>query len=222
MKPPWREDVGILPWLALIFLALAVILLFKSNYLSKDAFKNDKDFYAALSSLVTILVLTLGAGLSYIRFFKGRTLQPKINLELKAGVVQVKDENLHWIEVEIKNSGSVTIWHYKTTIVASLIKAAITCKVDVTDFVNAYDPLQQILLIDVGESAYEHALLLVPREVDVVSFQVEVRDKGGDESGHSWMRVITVKNLDLNQTKDSPIVFPKGAVRLADERDSQH
>jgi hypothetical protein len=192
MKRPWQEDTGALPWLFLLVLILGFGVLFKNHYLTKEAIKSDKDFYAALSSVATLFFLMIGGALSYIRFFKGRTLRSKINLELKTGIISLNDNFLHWVEVEIKNSGSVTIWHYQTQIIAVLRKNSITCKVDVTDFIPSYDPNSGIPLIDAGESSYEHAFLEVPKEVDVASFQVTITDK----YNHQWTRSITSKNSE--------------------------
>src|SRR5205085_1272201 len=157
------------PWLFLFVLVLGVGVLVKGHYLTKEVISHDKDFYAALSSIAALCFLMVGGVLSYIRFFKGRTLRPKMILELKTGTIQLSEHFLHWIEVEIKNSGSVTIWHYRTHITATLRKNSIFCKVDVTDFLPSYDPDSQIPLIDAGESSYEHAFLEVPKEVDVVT-----------------------------------------------------
>lgn len=192
MKRPWDEDKGFLPWLFLAVLVLGIGVLFKNQYLTKEAVKSDKDFYAALSSIATLGFLVVGGALSYIRFFKGRTLRSKINLELKTGIISLKDHFLHWVEVEIKNSGSVTIWHYQTQIIAALRKNSISCKVEVTDYIPSHDPNSGILLIDAGESSYEQGFLEVPKDVEVVSFQVTITDK----YNHTWTRAITSKNAE--------------------------
>lgn len=192
MKRPWQEDKGWLPWLFLLVLVLSIGVLFKSRYLTKELLKADKDFYAALSSIATVCFLVVGGALSYIRFFKGRTLRSKMNLELKTGVIPLKEQFLHWVEAEIKNTGSVTIWDYQTQIVATLRKNSISCEIPVTDYVPSFDPNTGILLIDAGESSYEHAFMEVPKEVEVVSFQVTITDK----YNHKWTRSIMSKNSE--------------------------
>lgn len=192
MRPPWREDTGILPWLFLLALVLGIALLVKDGYLTQATFKDNKDSFAAVASLTTACVLLLGGFLSYVRFFKGRTLKSKLNLELKAGSAPASGGYLHWVEAEIKNTGTVTVWHYRVKATAILHKGLIACSVEVGDFIQPPDASRRYTLIDVGESAYEQAFLLVPEEVDAVTFIVEVSDK----SDHLWTRSVTAKNVE--------------------------
>jgi hypothetical protein len=196
MHPPWKEDSWALPGLLLLVSVLGSAYLFKSNYISKEAIKADKDFYTAISSLATLSVFAIGGALSYIRFFKGRTLAAKMNLGLKSGMISGPANNLHWLELEMTNTGSVTVWHYKIRIKAILMKGDYTCACDIADFISPPEEAGEVL-VDVGESAYEQAYIVVPKEVDAVTLQAIVIDK----YRHVWYRSITVNNKEMDSTQ---------------------
>jgi hypothetical protein len=120
MKPPWRESTGIIPWLILIAALLAIILTFKNRLFTKAYLIDNKEILNFISEAITSFVIFVGGILSYIRFFKGRILKPKLLIKANSGTLKAADDIQHWIETDFKNIGNVAIWNYDTTIYATI------------------------------------------------------------------------------------------------------
>ena len=57
------------------------------------------------------MILTFGAIASYFRFFKGRTLSPRLTINAAVEVFPIDaTRTLHVLSVDVKNVGSVAIW----------------------------------------------------------------------------------------------------------------
>jgi hypothetical protein len=190
MRKPWHESSGVIPWLIIVALLLLLAFLIKKGDVTSTALINNKDVIdVGLKVITSIFFITAGT-LSYIRFFKGRTLQAKLIITPTCGTIQKPDDILHWIEVEIRNTGSVSVWNYTINITAK-VHGKEDHHLCVTDFVPLPKDLQKHEhLIDVGESAFEHAFLSVPCEAFAVTFQILVYD----QSKAAWTRCITVSN----------------------------
>jgi hypothetical protein len=137
------------------------------------------------------MVVVIAAGiLAYIKFFGVHTLRPKLILNMQSGLIPVDKKLLHWIEVEVKNIGSNLIWNYGMKIYA-IYNGTPDATEEITEFVSAPSNLRiKEQFIDVGESAFEYALLFVPPHVSAVTFQAVL----SDENGAFWTRCLTVKN----------------------------
>ena len=192
MKALWRESRGLIPWLGLVAFVLAVALLFEVGLLSPARLSRNKDFIDAGATIVTTALLIIGAVFSYLKFFKGRTLSPKLAISARSGALAEADGLRHWIEVSVENKGSVGIWNYNVTIDATL-HAAKSRTVTVTEFVEYPKETEgREKAIDIGETVYEHAFLSVPAYVHAVTFQIVVKD----QSNTIWWRSLTVKNAE--------------------------
>ncbi|MEZ5398371.1 MAG: hypothetical protein R2729_01805 [Bryobacteraceae bacterium] len=190
MKPPWYESAGLKEWLLLVIVVLLVAVGIKDGRISKASLSNDKDFFDAISKFVSVVAIIIGGSLSYFRFFRGRTFREKMVIIPSAGRVAVSNGNLHWLEVELKNTGSVAVWNYRLRVLAQLHGESEPIQ-EVHEFVKwPCDAEKREHLIDVGESSYEHALLFVPKDVSAVSFRIMV----GIENGTVWTRCVTVGN----------------------------
>lgn len=184
------EISGSISWLILLALALVICVLIKDGVISNSRLIANKDVIDVLSKIVTMLVLLVAGILSYIKFFGVNTLRPKLILKLQSGLVTVDKKLMHWIEVEIQNTGSNSIWNYGMKIYA-IYHGSTTTQEEVTEFVSAPHDLRiETQFVDVGESAFEHALLFVPPHVSAVTFQAVLID----ENGAFWTRCLTVKN----------------------------
>jgi hypothetical protein len=171
---------------------LVIAVLIKDGVLTKNRIVDNKELFDAISKIATILVLFIGGILSYVRFFKGRTLGPKLILKLQSGVVSVDKGLLHWIEIEIQNTGSVSIWNYDVKIYATY-HGTFASSDEITEFVYVPHDLEvQEHVVDVGESAFEHAFLVVLPHVNAVTFQVVLID----QNRTMWTRCLTVKNSE--------------------------
>jgi hypothetical protein len=184
------ESTSIAEWLAMIAVFFLLLVAFKTGKLTKTSLVNDKDFFDTLSKIATAITVSAGATLAYIKFFKGRLLSPKLVILPTAGVIQSSEYNLHWIEVEIKNTGTVSIWNYAVEIKAKTHGVEEPAK-EVTNFLQWDAGELGETSVDIGESSYEHAFLELPlTSVQAVTFQIAVYGNRGVR----WTRCLTVPN----------------------------
>jgi hypothetical protein len=199
MKPPWIESKGWLPWMLLMAAVLGVAVLIKEGRISTENLKQNKDAIEAASSIVTAAVVIIGGVLSYLKFFKGRLFKPKLILKPQFGIVPLNPQNLHWLDIEIENKGSVPIWNYKLQCRAvlrgdhgkanTIIELVPTVPTDTPD---------REYLVDVGESAFEHRVFYVPKSVEAVTIEIVLID----EAGTQWERFITTSNRQERKDHD--------------------
>lgn len=98
--------------LSIIAIALLVANAWKHHVLSVEWLKDQKDALAALNSIVTLLVFLAASIFSYYRFFRGRTLSLRADLDIDVSVHETPNEyNLHAYTVTAKNVGTSTIWN---------------------------------------------------------------------------------------------------------------
>jgi hypothetical protein len=183
-------------YIILLIVGLLCLLLI----LAKDTIQINKDFIDTLSKIITAGILIIGGVFSYLKFFKGRTLSPKLVISPKSGIVRDRKGYLHWIEVQIENKGSVAIWSYETSIYA-IFDGNIHSRVPISNFVPlpTKAKVKDERLVDVGESVFEHAFLVVPRNVYSITFQIEVKDK----KNNVWVRSLTVENPATESNNDN-------------------
>ena len=183
----------------LCIVAVVVVLaswLVGTGQVTKRSIAQDKDFFAAIASAVSLIAIVLGAAVSYLKFFRGRTLSPRLALVLADNPVKVTGGNLHALEIEIRNVGTVPVWDHSIEIFVQFHDEPSEPMRPVTDFaqwpVTTKDgkPLQNV--IDIAESAYEHAFYFVPARIQACTFRVTVTTPD-----HSrWSRCLTVGNYD--------------------------
>lgn len=190
MRPPWYDSLGLREWLLFGLVLLVIAVGIKDGRITKLTLAQDKDFLDSLSKVTSVVAIVAGGVLSYFRFFRGRTFSEKLILIPTSGTVVIPNGNLHWLEVEIKNLGSVAIWNHKIRILAQFHGDGESLH-EVTEFAKWQDGGGNTeTVIDVGESAYEHSYLFVPTDIQAVSFKISVRSGKRAE----WSRCLTVSN----------------------------
>src|SRR5262249_14530219 len=103
--------------------------------------------------------IVIGGIFSYLRFFKGRLLQPKLVISCETGMVPLQAHNLHWLDICIENKGSVAVWNY-TVRVDLFHHGSEQKRLDITNFLlDQRVDTDAERLIDVGESSYEHMVI---------------------------------------------------------------
>lgn len=174
----------------IIAIVLLLAVLFKEDIISISMVERKKDLIDSVSKLVTIVAIIVGGILSYLKFFKGRVLKPKLNIVPSVGFIELENENLHWIDLEIENKGSVAIWNYQLKVTATLHSCE-PKKIQIKNFISPAlsSPIQENL-IDVGESAFEHATFNVQKDIYAITFHISVTD----QSDSIWDRYITSAN----------------------------
>ncbi len=182
----WLRRNHALAWVILAIVVLSLASLIKEGLLSPDWLKKNQDLIGTTSTVITTALVVLAALASYFRFFHGRLLNPKLRIGTAYGLIEIDDGNLHWLDVELENTGPIALWGYNVTIVASFDQDnhhvhlhSLASKED------SGDPA-----IDPGETAYEHGTIKVPKEADFITFRIEVRSPAGT----TWDRCVTVSN----------------------------
>ena len=190
MKPIWYESKGLIPWLLLIIIVLIIAIIIKEGLVTTEILETNKDTFDVVSTIITILAIIIGGILSYIKFFKGRILKPKLNIIPTSGVIYQTDENFHWLDLELQNKGTVAIWNYYIEVFAKL-HGEKTTSIQINGFVE-HPNLKNINehLIDVGESSYEHLVFPVSKDIFAITYQILV----SIPSGSVWNRCLTVSN----------------------------
>lgn len=187
---PWLESKGYKPWLLLLLFALVIAVLFKRNTLSFTILEDHHNVLNGVYTITLIVVLIVGSIVSYLRFFKGRLWKPKLVISPTAGVVQLKDDNFHWIDIGLENKGSVAIWNYTVDLTADYhTKDTPGCQKP--EFHSMARSIREgELVIDIGETAFEHATIRVPKSVEVVTYKIVMTSSDGAK----WDRCITISN----------------------------
>jgi len=191
MKTTWLESHNIISWMYLIIIILLLAVLFKEGVISITSLVNKKELINSVSELVTIAAILIGGILSYLKYFKRRLFKPKLNIVPSVGLIELENDNLHWINLELENKGSAGIWNYKIKVIATL-HGNDTKDIEINNFFRPEK--YQENLIDVGESAYEHATLNIPKDIYAITFNISITDK----SGANWYRSITSANKTKN------------------------
>ena len=97
--------------LTLAALGLGIANLVKDGLITEAVLKEKKDAIEAAASIVTTVLILLGAIFSYFRFFRGRTLAVRAEISIEVSVHGTpRDSNLHAIRVLVKNVGASAIW----------------------------------------------------------------------------------------------------------------
>lgn len=194
-KTLWaRSQAPVVVVLSVIFALLCIAVLFKYNVISTATLAKNKDLIDVVSKVLTTAIIMFGAIASYFRFFRGRTLSPRLKMEANVSVFKATDtKNLHILSIVITNIGSVAIWNPQPY-AEILYHGNTNEKNDIID--EWWSPAQEdgsanrIPMIDTGEDAQYVVQRLVPKNVFAVTYFARV----GLESGHTWHRSVTVSN----------------------------
>jgi len=164
--------------------------MYKWGFVSAKLIVDNRELIDAIGAIITSCIIVLAALVSYFRFFKGRLLKPKMIIEPSYGVVELNDGTLHWIDIGIENKGSVAIWHYTVGLELKCHDDSVP-KPAIIDFHShrQFAPGKEHV-IDPGETAYEHATIRVPKNVEVITYRILVTNSQGSK----WDRCLTVSN----------------------------
>lgn len=190
---------------ALVALCLLLVLanIIKHGLLTWEELVRHKDALAAANSAVGIVVLCIGAILSYFRFFKGRTLSLRAELKLDIAVIEAPGERyLHAISLEVKNVGSATIWNPSPKIAAYTYTGENREFHSLTDQwdepLQQDDGIQRIAVLDSGETSSFLSHKVFDRSVWAVTYMASV----SCDSGDVWKRLATVENRPSKKSED--------------------
>ena len=178
------------PWIWILIAALIITLPFKADLISTDWLVDNKELIGVINMLVTSCVLILASLFSYHKFFKGRLLKPKMIIEPNVGVIELDHGNLHWIDIGLENKGAVAIWRYTLDLYPHYHTVGGPTPEAISFHSSQQNGVGKARVIDPGETAYEHAITKVPKEIEVVTYRILVKNSDGT----NWDRCITVSN----------------------------
>ncbi len=192
----WLSGKSSLPVLILVCVLLGIAVTFKFGNLDSSTITANKDLIDAIATIFSLFGFLVGGTLAYIRFFKGRVLKPKLDVEVQSSCIPSKTKNLHWIDVSIANKGSVAVWEYELWIywIAHSLDRnsmdALDNRTDMSDRIIQSSYKNGSSLIDVGETTFKHAVIELDKEPEAYTFEVILSDL----ENTIWRRCITVKN----------------------------
>ena len=185
----WRNRAFLIGALLLIALVESIGLLIKHSYLNAQILTVHKDTIDGVATVITTLLLIVGGILSYIRFFKGRTLSKKLNLNLDVNVLPCDEESyLQAVNLEISNVGSVAVWNPN-------LEIEIRCLgpegIQVRKVRNwSYPEGFNNDVIDPGETCSNHATEQISKKFFAVTYVATVTS----HIGSSWVSALTIPN----------------------------
>lgn len=195
MKWLTKHRETLVPLLVAAVLVLTLANLVRHEVLTASRLAGNKDSLAALSSAINIVVLLIGAVFSYYRFFRGRTFFSRAEVSITVDVIDTSEEfYLHFICIEIKNIGTLSIWNPLPTVEVTFegpqqIKPQLwnrwhEASVD-------QNKKEQFTVIDSGETASFVNYHRVAKSVWAVGYAAFVQA----ESGEIWKRAIMAPNI---------------------------
>lgn len=190
MKKPWYENSNVISVIVALSVLLLLFVPFKLDLITFSAIERKKDLIDSLSKIITVIFLISGGIFSYLRFFHRRILKPKIDLQFNTTFHALNEINIHSIEIIIKNKGSVAVWNYDIEIY-SIYHPGSQISTDISSFVLSSNIDEIAHLVEVGETAFEHAIIEISKIPAALTFQVILTD----DQGNQWRRCMTISNV---------------------------
>ena len=181
--------------LTLLLIALTLANAWKYRIVSAEWFTEQKDALSALNSIVTMLILMAGAVFSYYRFFRGRTLSLRTELNVNVSVHQTPEQyRIHAITLTVKNVGSSTIWNPKPLIALHIHgPKGVAERREITDWWEEEASSEHLApVIDSGETVTFFAQQRIPDGAWAVTYSASLRADQGDV----WHVSKTVSNKE--------------------------
>lgn len=173
---------------------LLVAVAFRYGLIRASTLVQNKDLIDVGTKLLGASILVFGAIASYFRFFKGRTLSPRLTISATVEVLPIDGaRNLHILSVEVRNVGSVAVWGLEPRVEIHFHGSQERTEEDIG---NWWTPLEQVdgkkrlHMLDTDESSQFVVHRKVPAEYWAVTYFTRV----GLSSGHSWHRIVTASN----------------------------
>jgi hypothetical protein len=189
-----RHRESIILGLTLLVAGLLLANLIRHGILSASALSQSKDALSALQSAVQILFIVLGAIFSYYRFFRGRTFVSRAIVDVDVAVIETtRTYTLHWVTLEFKNLGTVSVWAPRPEVIVRLTGPTGTSVETWDDWREAStgrERRRHLSVVDSGETISFTALKEVPVDIWAVEYQVFVTDSDGVR----WKRAVMVPN----------------------------
>jgi fumarate reductase subunit D len=181
-----------------VFAVLAVVILLvvanlvKDGYITATALKDQKDAISSVSTIISTVLLIIGAVVSYFRFFRGRTMAVRANVSIDVSVhTAQQDSRVHGVTIKMTNVGTSPIWNPAPVLSIQYHgEQKPHANVDEWDVTSRQNPQGTQFVIDSGETSEFFAYVRVPSRIEVVRYEAIVTCK----SGETWQAARTVSN----------------------------
>lgn len=189
-----RNRETIIPLLVVTVVSLIFTILIKHQILTATGLSANKDTLAALNSVLSIMVLTVGGLFSYYRFFRGRTFYARAELDIRVTIIDTpKDFNIYAVTLVIKNIGTLSIWE-PVPVIKVYEQGPKGTHYEVWDkwgeSLLPEGEAEMLAVIDSGEIASFINQHRVNKDIWAVSYSAFVKS----HSGEVWKQSITVAN----------------------------
>ena len=189
-----RDRETIIPLMVVLACVLLLANLIKHGILSASQLTQSKDPLSALQSATQVVFLVLGAVFSYYRFFRGRTFVSRGEVTISVNVIETTtDYNLHWVSIEFKNLGTVSVWDPKPEVFVTMFGPAGVVRDSWSDWreaVTGREIRRGFSVIDSGEIASFTTHQEVSKTIWAVEYQVFVTNADGVR----WKRATMIEN----------------------------
>lgn len=143
----------------------------------------NKDLFSVLQAIVATLAILVGATLSYVKFFMGRTISTKADIEFEFRALPTPGgKTLHFLKICFINRGNVAIEDPRARLgIRKFVEARM--EVEIVNilsegFIFQDDPAVHEFSVDVGEKVYFAYYGEFEKEVWAVSYEAEIKSKG--------------------------------------------
>ena len=189
-----RNRETIIPLLIVLIVLLIVAILIKHQFFTLSGLAVNKDALAALSSALSIIVLSVGGLFSYYRFFKGRTFYARAELTILITIIDTpEDFNIYAVTLIIKNIGTLSIWDPTPVIKIYEQGPGGTTSQIWDNWLESAIPdneEEMLAVIDSGESASFFNQHRVRKDIWGVHYAAFIRSHSGDV----WKQSVTIAN----------------------------
>ncbi len=163
--------------------------------------KNASYFFSILLSLAQILALAIGALFAYLKWFRGRVLNRRLEIDLQASIVSISEKPYLLISVALRNSGisSVTLLHDGTVV-----------RIYKHQSINQHNHIEWIWLytsrvfddhdwIEGSESIRDQ--VIVPLSMDPGPYKVELNVTNGKQAWKAKQFTSPSNSMDYGKTR---------------------
>ncbi len=178
----YRDELIVTMLLFNIILALAILATLE--VLQWSWFAENKDALDGASTVLGIIAIAIGALLTYLRFFKGRTFTKRADVQLSVSVhPHGPKKTLHAICLEVHNIGTLPIWNLTPLISVDINgPEGVSSEYDITQWWTPHEDASAegtISVIDTGETVSFYATHPMSSDAWSVRYIASVKDNRG-------------------------------------------
>lgn len=194
-----------MPWLAALLAVILLLGLVTNGIVTAKLLSENKEVIDTASKILALLGAVVAGALAYFRFFGGRTLSPKLTIDVdcavndltpdaaaggEPGTTSTTTTNLHVVEACLENIGSRIVRNFRASLTAhGPDNEPLSLRYRIHP--GFVDRPNNGLYIDVGQKAYLMVTVQVPKELSYVAYVLTIRNGHGTMF---WHRPFVIAN----------------------------